>query len=150
VGMTAAATCLVGWKHRGVAELRSKPENECGEYSASLNTPAELLIHEFFVHKSLTFATDPDLFLYSALPGGPAYPSEGREVGLLRLNDRVTPINPSDPAQFVCPEVPEYAALVSTAIRNMGASPEDLVGFRRRLTYPPIPAISIFRHDLPR
>jgi hypothetical protein len=149
VGMTAAATCLVGWLHRGVAEFRSHPGNECGEYCANLNTPAEVLIHELFVHKSLTFATDPDLSLYSALPGGPAYPSEGRDVGQLRCTDRIIPVDPGQDSQLICAEVPFYASLVKTAIAQMGYPPTELIGFRRRMEYPPIPAISIFRHDLP-
>ncbi len=149
VGMTAAATCLVGWMHRGVAEFRNKLGNECGEYCATLNTPAQILIHEFFVHKSLTFATDPDLFLYNALPGGPTYPTEGREVGQLRFTDRIIPIDPALDSQLLCPDVPRYADLVRTAITQMGYEPSELTGFRRRMEFPPIPAISIFRHDLP-
>jgi hypothetical protein len=148
VGNAGAANCFIGYVSRAIVEPRRTGDDRFGEHQTLLNTPAELAVMDLVVHRSLAFARRPRFALYSMLPGGPVYPFEGRERGLLPLSESVVDLGPSSP-DLTLPEVPRYQSMVETALAQLGASPADFFASRLKLRYPPVPSLGVFRYDLP-
>ena len=148
VGNTAACTCITGYISRAQASRYRNEQDQFGEHMATLNTPAELCIADFFVHRALSEEVKPTVHLYSQLPGGPMYPQCGRDRGELPMRERIIELG-GWPPDVVTPEVPNYAKLVALAASRMRCSLGDLVGYRIKMRYPPIPTVLVFRHELP-
>jgi hypothetical protein len=147
VGNTGACTCVNGWISRAAGCIRRTPDDQFGEHGIHWNTPTEVAVFDLFVHRSLTFAHHPKAVVYSQLPGGPTYPRDGHERGMLPLSEPL--IELGAPPELTAPELPKYRSLVETATRALGFPTTDFVGFRLRLRYPPIPTMTVFRYALP-
>ncbi|MGD9690143.1 MAG: hypothetical protein AB7K52_10865 [Phycisphaerales bacterium] len=149
VGNTAATDAVLGWKYHGQVSCRASVQGEPGEHLVVLSTPAETLIHDMWVHRSLEFAMNPapTWQAYSMLPGGPRYPVQGREVGLLPLANEVVDLGVGPPDTTTA-EIPNYREMVQFAVERMGWKMKDFRAFRMRVKYPPIPAMGVFRHAL--
>ncbi|MCP4246032.1 MAG: hypothetical protein GY778_03190 [bacterium] len=148
VGNTAAATCIIGIVGRRFVRRYSAENDTIGEHLARLYTPVELLIHDLFVHKDLSYAFSPELFLYSQLPSGPAFPTAGRDRGLLPVAERVIDLG-GGPPDVVTPELPRYPHMIRSVFDRLKWDATDFRGFRVKMRYPPIPTLAILRYDLP-
>ncbi len=147
VGNTAALSCMIGLHGRAFVR-RTRAENDTlGEHAARLYTPVETLIHDFFIHEELEYAMNPSVHLYSMMPGGPAYPTSGRDAGKLPLADTVNEIG--NPTEAITPSIPHYRRMLGSVIDRLGWDAKRFRGFRLTMRYPPIPAIAIFRYELP-
>lgn len=152
IGNMGACTCITGWYDTGVETIYRNETDIHGEHLVSLSTPVETLYLELYAHKDMAFAHNPELHVYSQLPGGPLFPRDGVHAGRLDLPVEVIRlgggVNGSAPST-VNPEFPRHRELVESAVRSLGKSPSDFVGFRLRLPYPPIPTVALFRYALP-
>ncbi len=148
VGNMGSATCIMGWCNRGTVEPRRTENEQYGEAMTRLNTPAEVAIHDLFVHRSLKFAMKPTVHVYSQLPGGPVYPYDGRDQGLLPIADEIIDLG-EGPPDLTTPELPRYRSMIELAASKMGVVVGELHGFRLRLRYPPVPSLALFRYELP-
>jgi hypothetical protein len=148
VGKTAAATCVIGIVGRSFVRRTRIANDTLGEHGARLYTPVELLIHDLFVHRELEYALSPEVALYSQMPGGPVYPTSGRDRGLLPVRERVQERG-GCPPDLVTPELPRYRQMTQTVFERAGWDADDFYGFRFRMRYPPIPALAILRYELP-
>ena len=111
VGKLAAVSCIIGLKGRSLVR-RTKAENyTCGEHGARLYTPAELLIHDLYVHRDLRYAMSPELAVYSHMPGGLMYPGCGPDQGLLPIGYPVISLG-SQPPDVLTPEFPRYSKMI--------------------------------------
>lgn len=147
VGNTAAATVVLGWRWpTGVSIFQGSP-GEMGEHGAHLSTPVEMAVVDLLIHRTLTFAMQPVARVYSELPGGPRYPTEGQDTGLLPLPDDVVDLG-AGPPDTTTPELPRYREIVEFATQRLGCSINDFRGFRYRLRYPPIPTLALLQHRL--
>jgi hypothetical protein len=146
VGKESASDLVTGWAYIGVLGKYQSESDKYGAHNATLGTPAETLIHDLFVHRSLTFAMQPRALFYNLLPGGPHYPADGLEAGLMRVSSTLETLG--SPADLTTPEFSRYPQLVGLVGQRLEWSMDEFVGFRLRLMYPPIPAISVIRHDL--
>jgi hypothetical protein len=144
VGMSASADVLLGWVHRASAPIRATQPGEQGEHGAMLSTPAELLLHDIFIHRDLAFAHNPSATVYGLLPGGPQYPAADVPAQILPVP---TDLQQIDAGQLT-PEVPQYADIAAKVAQSVGHDPWSFRGFRFRVKYPPIPAISVIKHAL--
>jgi hypothetical protein len=148
VGNTAAATCIVGILGRRFVR-RTRAENDTiGEHGARLYTPTELALHDLFVHRDLTYALTPEIYLYSQLPSMPSYPACGRDKGVLPLWEKVQSLGNSPP-DALTPELPQYRHMIQRVFERAGWNANDFFGFRFRMRYPPIPTLAILRYELP-
>lgn len=147
IGNTAAATCIIGIFGRQFVRRTSIPGDTIGEHLARLYTPAELLIHDLFVHQDLENAMNPTIHLYDQLPIAPPYPVCGRERGELPIFDPVQPLGIGT-ASAVVPEFPRYRAIIEAACQRLAWNAREFMGFRFRLKYPPIPSVAVFRYPL--
>lgn len=148
VGNTAAATYIAGWITRAAVSPFAGPNNQHGESQVVVATPCETLIHDFYVHKSMSFAMDPVVRVYNMLPGQPVYPSEGHHRGILPLENDMIRMG-FGAAEAQTPEMPNYMQLVETSVSRIGCPLKDFCAFRYRLRYPPIPCLVLYRHPLP-
>jgi hypothetical protein len=148
VGKGGAVTILAGWMMRGVLPRYRGSEDESGTHTTALSTPVEVLVHDLFIHRSLQFAMNPQVKIYSQLPSGPLFPADGPDAAAIRIACAVE--NLGSPADVTIPEYPAYPSLVDLVTSRLGWKAADFVGFRLRLKYPPIPAMSVLRHDLAR
>ncbi|MEM8677993.1 MAG: hypothetical protein AAGF97_01450 [Planctomycetota bacterium] len=148
IGKTAAVTCMVGIVGRKFVRRRRVEGDTIGEHNARLNTPAELLIHELYVHEDLEHALHPRALLYSQLPSQPSYPLGGRESGVLPLAEQVQSLGGGPPDSFL-PELQEYSRNLQSVFDRLGWDSQRFHGFRLRLKYPPMPALAVMRYDLP-
>lgn len=147
VGNTAACTAVAGWIWRSDVSPWRSPTDQYGEHIAYLYTPAKLLVLDLFVHKDVPF-NQPQPLLYSQLPGGPTYPSGGRDRGKLPLRQGLIDLGASPP-DATTPEFPRHQKLVEQVCERLGWSSNEFTGYRLRLPYPPIPALATLRHELP-
>lgn len=158
VGSTAACTAISGFITRGDWSRWRTEHDDVSEFVVSLVTPAELLIHDLYVHRDLRLPEPPEVCLYSALPSGPVYPDTDRARGV--LPSRETLIELGSPPASMVPELPQYRDIVETVFKRLGNgrgsagnganwSAKDFVGYRRKMKFPPIPTREVFRHPLP-
>lgn len=147
VGRAGEVDCFIGYSHRGGLNRFAEPQNSFGQHFTTLSTPAETLVLDLAVHKSLEFAMNPQVSLHNMLPCAPPYPGEGAESGVVPLHETWTRLD--SPAHAGCPEYPRLSDLMTFAAGRTGHSPRDFAVFRLRLAYPPIPTMLVFRYPLP-
>ena len=147
VGNTAAATVLLGWVDPVSVPIYGDMPNDTGEHGSRISTPAELFIHDLFIHESLTFAHDVQSLVFGQLPGGPRYPHGATDDTALPLGNEMIDLGASPPSMHT-PEVPHYDRMLRSALASVNLKPEEFRGFRTKLRYPPIPSMCILRHPL--
>lgn len=146
VGRSGAMNIFTGGVMKGVLSKHRTPEDRYGSHNSLLSTPVELLIHDLFVHRSLGFAMNPKSVIYNQLPSGPIYPVDGLDAGVMRIGVEVEELG--SPPDLTTPEFGGYPRLVEMMAKALGCAVDDLVGYRVRLKFPPIPALSALRHEL--
>jgi hypothetical protein len=146
VGLLASATIMLGWVDNECVSVHRAYPTEAGEHGSHLSTPAELLVHDFFVHESLGFAMNPEVRVYGQLPGGPRYPSSNEADAELPVAAGIRPIERDEWCEDV--ELENYEELLAFGAAKLGRSIGEFRGFRFALRYPPIPAISVIKHEL--
>jgi hypothetical protein len=147
IGNTAAATCVLGWVLRGDVSMYRTPADWLGEHLVYLNTPVEMLYHDIYIHRSLAFAIPPTVHLYSQMPGGPSYPRDGRDKGMLSVPEEMIDLG-AGPPDCTTPGMPGFRRMMERSFEAVGWPASDFHGFRFRLRYPPVPTVSVFRHPL--
>ena len=148
IGNTAAATCMVGIVGKRFVRRHRVEGDTIGEHNARLNTPAELLVHELYVHEELDHALQPQALLYSQLPSQPSYPLGGRDNGRLPLADQVQSLGFGPPDPFLA-ELHDYSRKLHGVFDRLGWDINRFHGFRLKVKYPPMPALAVMRYDLP-
>ncbi len=147
VGSNASTSVFVGWKWPKELSMYETFPGEIGEHGTHLWTPTELAISDLFVHRSLTFVNRPVVRVYSDLPGGPKYPTEGKDAGRLPLPEDVIDLGEGPPNTSM-PEYRQYREMAEFAVGQMGFKIGDFRGYRFRLKYPPIPTMAVIQHPL--
>jgi len=149
VGNTGACDVVLGWRWPATASMYESQPGECGEFGLQLSTPVESSILDVFVHRSMEFAMHPEAGLYGDLPADPSYRADGGRASPLIAATDVIRLS-AMPADIATADVPRYDELLEFGTGQMGHTAMDLVGFRYRLRYPPIPTIAIMKHPLMR
>jgi hypothetical protein len=147
IGNTAATTCVIGIFGRRFVRRTKLRGDTLGEHLVRLYTPAELLVHDLFVHKDLQNAMAPSIHLYDQLPIAPQYPVGGRDQGELPVFDSVQALGPGTRSAMV-PEFGPHCSMIDAACERLDVNSDELMGFRFRLKYPPIPSVALFRYPL--
>lgn len=148
VGNTAAATALLGWISKDNACRFRTDLDTTGEHLSHLNTPVEIAYHDLYLHRDCVPQVKPELLLYSQMPGGPLYPRDGVEHGLLRNHEDMIDLGASPP-DTTTPGLPRYREIAEFGAKSMGYNLREFQGYRMRLRYPPIPTLATFRYPLP-
>jgi hypothetical protein len=147
VGLGNAVDITLGWKWPPMISMHAEREGELGEHGISISTPVEMVVHDLWVHRSLSFAMNPVARVYSRLPSGPRYPNEGRDAGIIPVPDTVIDLGYGAASSSMA-EFPRCSELLQFAMTQRGWNQSDFRGFRFRLKYPPIPTLGVFQHPL--
>lgn len=148
VGNTAAVSCIIGLHGKGFVRRYRCEDDSIGEHIARMSTPVEVLVHDLFVHEELSHAFNPEICLYSQLPGGPMYPMSGRNQGRLPLHEKVIDLGRGTSGLMTL-EVPRYKLMLQSVYERLGWDEGKFHGFRFKMRYPPIPSLAVLRYDLP-
>lgn len=146
VGNTAVQTTVVGTIQRELLYYRS-PSNEWGEHRAKSDIPAELLIVDLFIHRSLPFALPPEASLHSDL-GTKSHAAFYRSRSTLPLHEPVQDLG-SGPLLAATPDAPQYSGIVGAMFERMESRPDDFHGYRVQIAYPAFPTSLTLRYPLP-
>lgn len=145
-GKTASATILMGWHEPDAVPCHESFPGEIGEHGVHLSTPAETLMFDFYVHRSLGFAMNPTAHIFSQLPGSPRYGES--EIGQTELPIPLDVTDLGEPPDLTVPNMPNYRSLVTYSASRQGHAVTDFHAYRLLLKYPPIATIAILKHGL--
>jgi hypothetical protein len=148
VGIAASLNCFTGWVDRAVVPRYRQPNDSRGELYMSLSTPVETAIFDVFFHRSMAEARNPEVALYSQLPGGPVYPRCGVEAGRMFLHEKLIDLG-DGPPDVVTADIPHYPRMIDYVFEKLGWRARDFRGFRLRVKYPSIPVLAVLRYPLP-
>lgn len=154
VGRTGSVNCLIATKCASVIDLNGGDKTNGLFTGVHQRTPSELLVLDLFVHRSLAPIETPEAGLHGQLVMGPASPVGGLDAPLpVPFNIENLSTRPGGQSLL---EVPDYSDAIQDTMRMAGDAfgherwkLEDFIGYRVRLTYPPIPTIGWIRIQLP-
>ena len=148
VGHAAASTCIFGWVARSVGSAyRDGDDHEVAELMVHLNTPVEILVHDFLVHRDLPFEGAPSLHLYSLMHGPLPFPLWKQEHHRIPCAETLQDLGQGPPV-LATPHVPRHRELVQTACEGAGWNLADFRGYRLVMRYPPIPTMPVLSYPL--
>lgn len=144
VGLTGASTLFTGEILHDLGPIRSHKEGESAYFGTGCRTPAELLVSDHIVHRSLFPNARRELRVFSEL------------VSVVTRDDR-DQISVSETLQQLgsglqrvrTADVPNYGELLEETFRRIGFDPEEFDIYRVRMRYPPIPASVMVKFPLP-
>lgn len=144
VGLTGASTLFIGEILHNIGPTYASYEGEEAHFGSGVRTPAELLITDHIVHKSLFPDAKRELRLYSELISSTAH----GDVDVLTVSERLQHLGQGIHRTRTA-EVPRYAEILTDAFDRIGFDPNDFAVYRIRMKYPPIPTSAMVWHLLP-
>ncbi len=144
VGLTGAATILIGEIVHRVGPTSGFEEGEVAHFGAGIRTPCEVYIADHIVHKSIFPDAKRELCLYSELISQTARGDSDQ----LEVAEKLTHLG-MGLHRIRTVDVPEYHSILHRAFRRIGFDPNDFHVYRIRLRYPPIPTSAMVKFDLP-
>lgn len=153
VGTQGQFSCIMGWVQKSALPRRQTPTDRIAEFVVPMSTPVELLHFDMFMHRSLEYAMNPEMRMFSLLPGEPMLPDETKNPEnaartRLPFTERITNV-PTNPLDATAAEMPEYPRMVRWMFERLGKNPAEYRGFRFRQRYPMLSTQMAFRHELP-
>jgi hypothetical protein len=112
-----------------------------------LQTPAETLLFDFFVHKDLDFPTPPEVVHLDRLNAARGYNTSADEWNKLPLSAKVAQLGPAS-ASIATHHYPEYRRLLDYTFDRIEIPLEEFKGFRFLMTYPTVPSAIVLRVPL--
>jgi hypothetical protein len=143
IGNAGQISCLFGKLHRGLPHART-PQDRYSKFICDLNIPSEVAILDLYVHRSMAYAIPPTVSLASLIE--PREPDADRSR--LPLHEPVIELGAPSPAPLTL-EMPRYGEMVERVYARTGWAPEEFVGFRVKMAYPPLPTVLMMRYELP-
>lgn len=148
VGNTACITCFQGSITRRIAPAHRTARDTRAEFASALRTPAEDLLFDLFLHKSMAASMRPELGIFTTLDGRNQRAGADRERQRLPIAEAVQPIG-TGLAGAATDLHGDYQAMVARVFERSGWDPMDFEGFRFEMAFPPIPAMAIMAAALP-
>ncbi len=141
VGNLGLRTCTFGTILRAIPNTH--PTVPARSYSTNCDTPVETLISDVFIHMKYDYAIPPKPDLVSRMSL-----LKSSNFNSLPLNEPLQNLG-DDPLAVTLPEVPRYREMIRLMFERCGWNPDDFVGFRIRMAYPPCPTILRFVYEPP-
>lgn len=146
IGNGGLNTWVSGECIRAFAPIHADEHNRVGEHAAPVQIPAEWLLCDLHVHRSLSFAMRPRAMMLSQLAVGPA-PSGDSGFDRLPMAEEIEAIGHGPPV-VATPLAPRLGEMVSRVHARMGWDAADFHGFRVVVRYPAMPISLVMQHDL--
>ena len=148
LGLLGASDLFFGSVARSIMRTTRAPDDTHTEFVTAISIPAEGLVSDLFIHKSIggldTLATSLHSTLAQPLSLDAAARESARlpiEAGAVLVEDLAT--------GFGIPEVPRYEAMLGRAFEVLGQDPGAYRLVRVALPYPPAPSALLVRWELP-
>ena len=147
VGNTAAFDCILAGIVRGGLPRFKGEKNDYHQFFATPATPVNVFMMDVYLHKDTGCNLNPELGIFSNLPGAPHFPAQGFSAGRLHLGERLESLG-SAPPIFTTSEIPQYTKMNKTLLKRVGWNAGDFSGHRVVIRFPPIPSMVVFRYEL--
>jgi hypothetical protein len=147
VGNAGVVSSVFGGIERSLDHCWTERDQSFGHMISS-NVPAEVLIFDFYVHESITYALRPTV-VFPSLLGPVARGGLEHDRYLLPLNEPLIELGSASIAP-VTSEVPNYADILDTVFTRTGWNRRAFRGFRIKMAYPAVPAMLVMKYPLPR
>lgn len=147
VGNAGMATVVFGTFLPHLYPTFRSANHAFASFTVLLETPVERVIFDMFVHRDIRLDAIPTTHLCEKLTH--PQPPKDDEVERLALPLVESPVSLGRGATgALTPHIPWYPRLVSFVTERIGHAPEEFVGSRFEMAYPPIPAALIRRFPL--
>lgn len=143
VGNAGLVSCLFGKVHRRLPHARSAQDRD-SRFTCDLAVPAETVIFDLFIHESMAYAMPPAVTLGSLIE--PRHPDAERNR--LPLAEPLIELGALSPSPLTL-DVPRYGEMIDLVMSRMAWAPEEFLGFRLKMAYPPMPAVLTMKYPLP-
>lgn len=142
VGNTGLVTCVLGLVTRGLPRGARLDGRAAMEHMLRLSTPAEIGVNDVFIHRDLMTSEPPRASALSTING-----MLGMERGTLASLPLLSEVESLSGRRL--PEYADYGALLAYVHERLGWDQASFVGYRIRMTYPPVPMALVLQHDFP-
>jgi hypothetical protein len=137
VGNAGVTSYLLGIIERGLPNTAPVDQtNPQANLWSLLNTPAEALLFDIYIHESLTSAMPPKPVLARMSGNSPPVPAE-LERSRLPMFESLLDLGTAITAPFTA-EVPRYGEIFNSIFARTGWTASQFHGFRLRMAYPPV------------
>lgn len=136
VGNTGTFSMYFGAISRKLGSRFAENPGDTADFHAMIYAPVETLMFDMIVHHSLQFAMSPTLSVY----GEVASDLWARKKRVVLPIEAERHQLGARPPVVATPLVKEYSNLIRHVFSRVGWNPDDFVGTRFNLDYPPFPA----------
>lgn len=139
IGNVGALDCVFGDLLPDFDSIYATEDDKLQSGMIDLQTPTEMLMFDFFVHKDLPFQVPPNVMHLDRLNAPRGYNTTSDGWNQLPLSNQVTHL---PPGLSGCASTffPQYRDLVEYAFSRLGHSAHEFDGYRFTMKYPTIPS----------
>jgi hypothetical protein len=148
IGETGAITCITGHVYRGVGSRIRREGDPTLDFAARVNKPAEVLIHDLIVHRSLFGPIEPIVRVFSELSGPVVEHESLSRLEQLPMAAAVKHLG-RGPDVAASSDTPRYTDLLRWTFQRLGWDGADFDVHRTRMRYPVVPSSVVLSVDLP-
>lgn len=156
VGRTGEVDLTFGYVDRGAVPRYATSNDRLGQFATGVTTPAETMLLDFYVHRSMPEVREMSIRLVTPVPG------LSGDAGLVelpvtlqatplpgsRLDGRSGGLNRRGPLAAT-PLVPDYQDLVDSIFRGQSWDPAEFYGLRIQIEHPPLHSTLLTSYELP-
>lgn len=147
VGIVPSFDCCFGYIWRGLPAYRDA-NNQYGSTATPISLPCESLLFDLIVHKDIPLAGRPEALVYGFPHGGAESPAAQTPSNLMNLRQEIQEL-PSRPVTVATAQLPSYTKIASRVYEKMGWNPDEFLGLRLQIAFPPMSTRVVIRWPLP-
>jgi hypothetical protein len=136
IGNSGAFTLFFGSITREMGPRKADGADDSGQFRVSISAPVEILQFDVLVHRDCEFALRQTI---STFGGFPNHPGPMADRDMLPIRAEKTDLG-AEPPSVQTPLFPRYVELTDKICDRMGRSPDEFVGVRYEIEYPPFPS----------
>lgn len=148
VGNKGAFDCFFGDIERGQSSRYRSGEELHGEFVSAISVPVEQQLLDVVMHRDLATDLGPEALVYGDPFGARSLVSGAANQCRLPISEKAHPL-PGSPPIMGTPLLASYPEIARRVYARMGWRPEEFVGVRLRVKYPPMGTNVSLRFELP-
>jgi hypothetical protein len=146
-GVVPSFDCALGYIWRGLPAYRDA-NNMYGSTATPISLPCESLLFDLIVHRDVPLAGRPESLVYGFPHGGAEAPTLQTASNIMNLKQELVEL-PSRPVTVATAALPAYTKMAARVYERMGWNPDEFIGLRLQLAYPPMSTRVVIRWPLP-
>jgi len=153
IGRIGEADLFFGSVAERVYARTGSRDDPFAQFITSVSIPAEALVSDLFVHRSIEGPEHAEAAIFAALTGPLPHDPAAREAARIPID--CTPVVHDDLADddfarlVEVASVPNYAAMLRRSFEALGEDPRDYKLIRVAMAHPPMPSALFVRWPLP-